>query len=102
MAMPGADGPELAAAKRLLDAAKDAGFAFARIATGEDGPLRGVRQSREWVDELYLAGFSQPQSCTAIRRRRCSLLVPGGLPVAARVDGDAIEVLHTVVTEWPA
>jgi hypothetical protein len=102
MTMPGADSPELAAAKRLLDAAKDAGFAFTRIAPGEDGPLRGVRQTPQWVDEMYLAGFSQPQSCTAIRRRRCSLLVPGGLPVAQRISGDAIEVLHTVVTDWPA
>jgi hypothetical protein len=100
MAMPGPDGPELAAAKRLLDAAKDAGFTFARIAPGEDAPLRGMRQTREWVDEMYLAGFSQPQSCTAIRRRRYSLVVPGGLPVAARVDGDALTVLHTVVADW--
>jgi hypothetical protein len=99
MAMLAADGPELAAAKRLLDAAKDAGFSFARIALGEDGPVRGTRQTPQWVDEMYLAGFSQ--SCTAIRRRRCSLIVPGGLPVAKRVDGDALEVLHTVVTEWP-
>jgi hypothetical protein len=100
--MPGADGPELAAAKRLLDAAKAAGFSFARIAPGEDAPLRGMRQTREWLDEMYLAGCSEPVSCTAIRRRRSSLIVPGGLPVAARVEGDAIEVLHTVVTEWPA
>ena len=99
MTMPDAESPELAAAKRLLDAAKDAGFAFTRIAPGEDGPLRGVRQTPQWVDEMYLAGFSQPQSCTAIRRRRYSLVVPGGLPVAARVDGDALEVLHTVVNE---
>lgn len=45
------DSPEVAAAKRLLDVAKDAGFTFQRIAPGEDGPLRGVRQSVEWVDE---------------------------------------------------
>lgn len=98
--MPGADGPQLAAAKRLLDAAKDAGFAFERIAPGPDGPLRGVRRSREWVDEIYLGGFAD--CCTALRRRRYSLVVPGGLPVAARVDGDAIEVLQTVVADWQA
>jgi hypothetical protein len=46
--VPGTDGPQLAAAKRLLDAAKDAGFTFARIAPGPDGPLRGTRQTREW------------------------------------------------------
>ena len=98
--MPGADGPQLAAAKRLLDAATDAGFVFQRIAPGPDGPLCGVRQSRNWLDEIYLGGFAD--SCTALRRRRYSLVVPGGLPVAARIDGDAIEVLQTVVAEWPA
>ena len=97
-----ADSPQLAAAKRLLDAAKQAGFTFERIAPGEDGPLRGVRQTPDWLDELYLAGCSEPQSCTAIRRRRSPLVIPGGLPVAERVCGDALTVLHTVVTDWPA
>lgn len=96
--MPGADSPDLAAAKRLLDAAKQVGFSFARIAPGPDGPLRGTRQTPHWVDEIYLGGLAD--SCTALRRRRSSLVVPGGLPVAQRVSGDAIEVLHTVVTEW--
>lgn len=95
------ESPELAAAKRLLDAAKTSGFAFERIAPGEDGPLRGVRQSLEWVDELYLAGFGEPDSCSAIRRRRYSLIVPGGLPVAQRIEGDALTVLHTVICDWP-
>jgi|SRR6185437_7290566 hypothetical protein len=98
MAMPGTDGPQLAAAKRLLDAAKDAGFAFVRIAPGPDGHLRGTRQTREWIDEVYIGGFTN--SCTALRRRRSSLVVPNGQPVAVRVDGDAIEVLHTVVADW--
>jgi len=96
------DSPDLAAAKRLLDAAKDAGFAFQRIAPGEDAPLRGVRQSTHWLDEIHLGGLWAPQSCTAIRRRRSSLVVPGGLPVAEQVSGDALIVLHTVVTDWPA
>jgi hypothetical protein len=90
------DSPDLAAAKRLLDAAKDAGFAFQRIAPGEDAPLRGVRQSTQWLDEIHLGGLWAPQSCTAIRRRRSSLVVPGGLPVAQRVSGDAL----TVCTPW--
>lgn len=94
------ESPELAAAKRLLDDAKSAGFVFERIAPGEDGPLRGVRQSLEWIDELYLAGFGKPDSCSAIRRRRCSLIVPGGLPVAQRIVGDALTMLHTVVCDW--
>lgn len=92
------DSRELAAAKRLLDTAKDQGFTFERIALGEDAPLRGVRESLEWVDEVYLAGFSD--SCHAVRRRRSSLVVPCGLPVAAQVTGDALTVLHTVVFDW--
>ncbi len=94
------DSPELAAAKRLLDVAKSDGFAFRRTAPGPDGPLRGVRDTVQWHDEVYLAGFWQENSCHAIRRRRSSLLVPGGLPVAQRVSGDALTVLHTVLTDW--
>jgi len=45
------------------------------------------------------AGCGAPQSCTAIRRRRLSLVVSGGLPLAERVSGDALTVLCTVVTE---
>jgi hypothetical protein len=40
-----ADSAELAAAKQLLDAAKDQDFRFQRIASGPDGPLRGLRQT---------------------------------------------------------
>lgn len=93
-----ADSPFLAAAKRLLDQAKADGFHFQRIALGEDGPLLGVRETCEWRDEIYLAEFWH--SCSAIRRRCSSLVVPGGLPVAARVEGDAVTVLHTVVCDW--
>lgn len=82
------DSLDLAAAKRLLDAARNSGFRFERIAPGEDGPLLGVRQTEQWRDEVYLAGFSQ--ACRAIRRRRSSLVVPGGLPIAAHVRGDAL------------
>jgi hypothetical protein len=66
-----ADSPELVAAKRLLDVAKNDGFAFERIAPGEDGPLRGVRETPQWRDEIYLAGFWAPNSRSATRRRRC-------------------------------
>jgi hypothetical protein len=92
------DSPDLVAAMRLLDAARDVGFAFQRIAPGKDGPLRGIRESVEWQDEIYLGGFAN--SCHATRRRRWSLIVPGSLPVAQRVDGDALTVLHTVVSDW--
>jgi hypothetical protein len=72
------DSPEVAAAKRLLDDAKDRGFAFERTGPGADAPLLGVRESTDWVDEIVLAGFWQPESCFAVRRRRSSLVVPGG------------------------
>lgn len=94
-----ADSPELAAAKRLLDRAKSDGFAFERVAPGEDRPLLGVRESAQWRDEILLSGFWDQDSCHAIRRRS-SLLVPGGLPVAQRVHGDALTVLHTVLCDW--
>jgi hypothetical protein len=96
---PVIDSPDVVAAKRLLDAAKTGGFAFTRVATGEDGPLLGVRDTLDWRDEIYLSGFGE--GCYATRRRRSSLIVPGGLPIAERVSGDALTVLHTAVTDWP-
>ncbi|MDQ3764865.1 MAG: hypothetical protein M3460_26120 [Actinomycetota bacterium] len=94
-----AENPQLQAAKQLLDLAKRQGFAFHRLAPGEDGPLFARRETLEYRDELYLGGFSD--SCHATRARKSSLIVPGGLPVTARVSGDAITVLHTVVSDWP-
>ncbi|MGH3784292.1 MAG: hypothetical protein ACRDRO_27650 [Pseudonocardiaceae bacterium] len=94
------DSPDVAAAMRLLDAAKNGGFVFQRIAPGPDGPLRGVRQTEQWRDEIYLGGFWEPDSCSATRRRRSSLVVPGGLPVAEELCGDALTVLHTVLCDW--
>jgi hypothetical protein len=88
----------LTAAKRLLDAAKSQGFTFQRIAPGPDGPLLGVRETVEYRDTCYLAGFGE--SCSATRARKYSLVVPGGLPVTERVSGNALTVLHTVVSEW--
>lgn len=96
--MLGVDDPELTAAKRLLDAAKSQGFTFQRIAPGPDGPLLGVRETVEYRDTCYLAGFGA--GCSATRARKYSLVVPGGLPVAERVSGNALTVLHTVVSEW--
>lgn len=92
MPMMTSDSPGVAAAKRLVDGAKACGFRFERIAEGPDAPLLGVRESVYWRDEIYLAGFSD--SCTAIRRKRFSLIVP------ERVTGDALTVLHTVVCDW--
>jgi hypothetical protein len=94
------DSPEVVAALRLLDDAKDRGFTFERTGPGEDAPVLGVRETVEWIDEIVLAGFWEAESCCAVRRRRSSLLVPGGLPVAQRVSGDALTVLHTVLSDW--
>ncbi|MGH3765364.1 MAG: hypothetical protein ACRDS0_06960 [Pseudonocardiaceae bacterium] len=38
-------------------------------------------------------------SCTAVLRRRSSLVGPGGLPVTERVTGAALSVLHTAVSD---
>lgn len=91
--------PDLAAAMRLMDAAKSQGFQFERVAPGPDGPLRGVRESLPGRDEIYVGGLWN--GCHATRTRKCSLVVPNGLLVTERVSGDAIEVLHTVVWGWP-
>jgi hypothetical protein len=96
--MPGPDGPDVAAAKRLLDAAKRVGFAFQRVAPGEDGPLFGVRETLAYRDTCYLGGFST--GCSATRTRKSSLVIPSGPLVTARVDGDALTVLHTVLSDW--
>lgn len=85
--------------KRLLDLAKSQGFTFQRVGPGEDGPLFARRETIEYRDEIYLGGFGD--SCHTTRARTSSLIVPGGLPVTAQVAGDALTVLHTVVTDWP-
>ena len=92
------DDTQTAAAKRLLDDLRAQGFAFERIGPGEDGPVRGVRDSIAYRDEIYLGGFSD--SCFAQRRTRRSITVPGGLPVTSRVEGDALTVLHGYMS-WP-
>ena len=73
--------PDLMATMRLLDLAKSRGFSFKRVAPGSDGPLWGVRESLEYRDTVYLAGFGD--SCSATRARRTSLIVP--VEAAARV-----------------
>ncbi|HET9256441.1 MAG TPA: hypothetical protein VFO16_14750 [Pseudonocardiaceae bacterium] len=95
------ESPDVRAAMRLLDAAKAQGFWFERIAPGPDGPLRGVRETARFADVLYIGGMWAPNSCTATRRRRSGLILPGGPPVIDQITGNAITVLHTVVTSWP-
>jgi hypothetical protein len=52
------------------------------------------------LDEIYLSGFWDENSCHATRRRKSSLVVPGGLLVTEQVSGDALTVLHTAVSDW--
>lgn len=61
-----ADSPELAAAKRLLDLAKNQGFAFQRVASGEDGPLFARRKTIEYRDEIYLGGLAERCHATPV------------------------------------
>src|SRR5262249_19177687 len=96
--VPVTKGPTLRAAVRPLGPAKTQGFSFERIAPGDDGPILGRRESLEYKDEIYIGGFSD--SCHATRARKSSLIIPRELAITARVNGDALTVLHTVVTEW--
>ncbi len=93
------DSPDMVLAKRLLDDAKLRGFAFRRIAPGEDGPLVGRRVSGDWEDLIHIAGFSR--DCFAWRQRTSSLIVPQGALVQRRVDGSALDVLNEVLTWKP-
>lgn len=83
-----AESPELAAAKRLLDAAKRGGFSFQRVAPGPDGPLWGVRETLRWRDTLNPAGrrssvcsptraLRRPAGSTAPARALSGLSGPG-------------------------
>jgi len=58
-----------------------------------------VRESLEYRDTVYLAGFGD--SCSATRAHRASLIVPGALQLIPRVSADALRVLPTVVSHWP-
>ena len=95
------DSPDIAIGRRLLDHLKLSGFRFQRIAPGPDGPLFGVRETDNWRDTIYLAGFWEPDSCSATRQRKSALIIPGGLPVTEQVSGDALNVLNTVLSTWP-
>ena len=91
-----ADGPEVLAAKRLLDILKLRGFQFRRVAPGEDGPVVGNRVTGDWVDLIHIEGFSR--DCFAWRKRTSSLIVPGDGFVEHRANGDALTVLNEVLS----
>jgi hypothetical protein len=92
------ESPDLVIAKRLLDHAKRRGFQFQPVEGGQDGALLGTRDRYDFVDIVFIAGFSR--DCYALRRRTTSLLVPGGGVVELRTTGDALNVLNSVLT-WP-
>lgn len=93
------DSPDVAQAKRLLDDAKLSGFAFERVAAGEDGPLVGHRVSADWIDLILIAGFSR--DCCAWRERTSTLVIPEGALVQRRIDGSALDVLSEVLAWEP-
>lgn len=90
--------PELTAALRLLDEAKASGFVFQRLAPGEDAPLWGVRDTLDYCDRIFIGGFGA--DCHAFRQHRSTLVIPSGLPITERVEGDALTVLHAAVWDW--
>lgn len=92
--MTGSDSPTVVRAKQFLDELKGHGFDFVRTAPGADGPLMGRRMTEEWVDFVYIEGFSH--DCIAWRQRRSPLLVPGEGLVERRVVGGALTVLEEV------
>ena len=92
-----AHSPDLVSAMRLLDELKVAGFVFARTAPGMDGPLMGRRMTDDFVDFVYIEGFSH--DCIAWRQRRSPLVVTGEGLVERRIVGGVLTVLHEV-SNW--
>ncbi|MGH3798141.1 MAG: hypothetical protein ACRDSP_25095 [Pseudonocardiaceae bacterium] len=90
------DSPAVVRAKQLLDELKVAGFVFQRTAPGVDGPLMGRRITEEWVDFVYVEGFSQ--DCMGWRQRRSPLIVAGEGMVERRIVGGALSVLGEVLS----
>ncbi|MGQ0778322.1 MAG: hypothetical protein ACT4NY_28590 [Pseudonocardiales bacterium] len=88
-------GTDLVIAMRLVDHLKLRGFQFWRSAPGEDGPLVGRRVARDYVDTIYIEGFSD--DCFAWRQRTSRLIVPGDGLGQRRADGDALTVLNEVL-----
>jgi hypothetical protein len=85
------DSPDLLRAKNLVDELKARGFEFARTAPGLDGPLMGRRIGGDFVDFVYVAGFSH--DCMAWRQRQSPLIVAGEGLVERRITGGALTVL---------
>lgn len=90
------DNPPAVMAKRLLDDLKADGFRFEWTAPGADGPLMGHRVTDQWIDTIYIEGFSDV--CMAWRQRRSSSIVPDKGLVERRVSGSALIVLSEALT----
>lgn len=86
---------DLVIAKRLLDYAKQGGFAFQRTAPGEDGPLVGCRVGDSCIDLIHIEGFSH--DCFAWRKRVSPLIVSNNT-VVQQVEGGVLEVPNDVLT----
>jgi hypothetical protein len=90
------DSPDLVRAMGLLDELKARGFQFQRTAPGLDGPLMGRRMGVDWVDFVYIEGFSY--DCIAWHQRKSSLIVAGEGLMERRVVGGALTVLDEVLS----
>ncbi|MGB6163637.1 MAG: hypothetical protein WCF33_01880 [Pseudonocardiaceae bacterium] len=84
--------------KQLLDHARLCGFTFQRTAPGVDAPLVGHRVSDDWIDLIYIEGFSR--DCSAWREWTFSLIVSQDElgQCQRRVEGSAVHVLNEVLT----
>lgn len=89
--MTGGDSPDLVRAKNLVDELKARGFQFVRTAPGLDGPMMGRRTGEDFVDFVYVAGFTH--DCMAWRQRQSPLVVAGEGLVERRITGGALTVL---------
>lgn len=93
-----AESPDLAAAKRLLDAAKCGGVSLRAGGAGSGRAAVG-RAGDPPVARHHLPRRVQP----GMHRHPGPQVVfdrPGRTVVTQRLDGDAVSVLHTVVCDW--
>jgi hypothetical protein len=105
MAVPAAtpelisDSTDVVIAKRLLDYAKQAGFAFQRTAPDPDAPLVGYRISDDYVDLIHIEGFSR--DCFAWRKRTSSLITSQHALMQRHAEGSALHMLNEVLAWEP-
>lgn len=93
------DVPVVGPGPRVRVLLHDSGWPLFERCPESTGPLFARRETAGYHDEIYLDGFDD--SCHATWARKSSFIVPGGLSITARVTGDPLTVLHTVVSDWP-